>query len=200
MFLEYCGLTKHLRANGTVGRMGENVIEDSPWFTLKYCLLSWALCWQLPSLEGPIQGGSIARSDRRTSTFVLSPAHCIALRRWSTGCPWSITPLSVRTRHVLTVDILLHMYLYVYIYIFTYITYHPLREPGNSIASMPFAIWRDSAAPRFFFRKSHVYPTSTMPPGQRCSKGGVWKDRTEEERKIKSLLLGCPARSDRNDR
>ena len=120
MFLEYCGLTKHLRANGTVGRMGENVIEDSPWFTLKYCLLSWALCWQLPSLEGPIQGGSIARSDRRTSTFVLSPAHCIALRRWSTGCPWSITPLSVRTRHVLTVDILLHMYLYVYIYIYVY--------------------------------------------------------------------------------
>lgn len=168
------------------------------------CSTSSALCWQLPSLEGPIQGGSIARSDRRTSTFVLSPAHCIALRRWSTGCPWSITPLSVRTRHVLTMDILLHMYLYIYnIYLSIYIyVYHlpPITGTGKLHCQyMPFEIWRDSAAPRFF-RKSHVYPTSTMLPGQRCSKGGVRKGRTEEEGKIKSLLLGCPARSDRNDR
>ena len=90
---------------------------------------SSALCWQLPSLEGPIQGGSIARSDRRTSTFVLSPAHCIALRQWSTGCPWSITPLSVRTRHVLTMDILLHTYLYIYIYLrISPTTYYGNRE------------------------------------------------------------------------
>ena len=160
MFLEYCGLTKHLRANGTVGRMG------GCWE--RYWRLTLIHLKILPPELSPLLAAAFSRrpNPRWINCTVRSKNKHVCLVTRTLYCTSSMEhwmPLvnntvvskdTPRTHygHFVT-------YVFIYIYIYLYLRISPTTYYGNRETPLPvYALWDLARFGRTsFFSGNHTF-------------------------------------------